>query len=841
MIRKKVLSIGSTSATLLVQDTEAGGALRVLRRVSVAGWPEVEVSAAGRMYEELRQARLRGFVPIHTVLLQSSFLSVVASYAAEGDVTTLIEEEESSPLEETSVLRWLGACAMALRQLHASKLFFPGLTTDRLFVDHNTGGSANVLLGVPLPLPVYFAQLQERTKAGVHVQLDYPPEVLAVSDPSNGGSASVSTGSSGRAVVGYHPTLSDVWCLGRLGVVLLTAKGTNMARRSGSTRQLLSRMMADEAATRPSMDSVVQSLVALAGSVTLGQPPWPAQPQATPPATSPTLPSRQPAPQPAPTNSAGGVATAAADRSNGGGAVSCASPNRRPAASTHSSPPPDVPSTRAQASRRHSAVANGSGAGAATSSTPNAASPPPPPPPPPAPAPAPAHRDPIARPPHAPDDSWHRRAGEKFELLQRMNASPPKLHHQHSGNGAGDAASGRASPRLRGSAVGLLNKSPSPRRNSRGGLIDHNTRVLDEMFAEQGEMRRNFEAWQPAPFPPPALAPRIDDPHHLQREAQRQQKLETAARQHEMRKHFTEWQRQNNQRLTDANNVEVIDHDGVVIVAPRPGPPPEYLPVAGSSASVTNTSGEDDDSLRRLGLRSPVPQSSLPEPAPRRAPMPAATSPPPPKRRSRPTTPRTSTPGGAGAGGSTRLSGHTPRSSYPPRSSVPVQTVDSSPRGGKTTALSARGAAAAPALTSVVPHPPRSSDSSGKAMSSPSNDDEKEAGAKLVSNGPRKNAADVGSLAAVSWTIDGIRSTLRLLLRDRDLYGETMQEVSLFVSQPEEARLAARANEVFMKRLRKLLSDDRMYFGAAALCAQLVALEGLENTLRAAASGRPSR
>ena len=51
MIRKKVLSIGNNSATLLVQDTEANGALRVLRRVSVAGWSNEDVKMVEESYE----------------------------------------------------------------------------------------------------------------------------------------------------------------------------------------------------------------------------------------------------------------------------------------------------------------------------------------------------------------------------------------------------------------------------------------------------------------------------------------------------------------------------------------------------------------------------------------------------------------------------------------------------------------------------------------------------------------------------------------------------------------------------------------------------------------------
>ncbi|CBZ28536.1 conserved hypothetical protein [Leishmania mexicana MHOM/GT/2001/U1103] len=842
MIRKKVLSIGNNSATLLVQDTEAGGALRVLRRMNVAGWAAEEVSTAVRMYEELHKRRLRGFVPIHTVLIQSSFLSVVASYASEGDVTTLIEEEEHSSLEEASVLRWLCACALAIRQLHLHNLFFPGLTGDRLFLDHHTGGTANLLLGVPLPLPVYYSQLQERKKSGVRVELDYPPEVLAApaAHPNGGGEGANHSTRSGS---GYHPTLSDVWCLGRLGVVLLTAKGTNIARRSGTARQLLSRMMADEPATRPSMESVVQSLVALAGTISLGQPPWPSHPATAPSTTSaqvasassaPAIASRQP--HIAASGSTGGSAATvvqsatAENRSAGGGAskAQCTTKgaSSRPPSSTTSSTPPDVPSTRVHNSQRHPAE---------TPATVEHSSPPPP-----MSAPTP-HLDHPGRPTHAPDDSWYRRAGAKFELLQRMNASPPK---QHAFIGGGETPQGTSRGEhghhhLRGSTSNLRNtKSPSPRHNSRGGLIDHNTRVLDEIFAEQGELLRKAGIWPLSP------RRRVDDAKQFQRETLRQLRLETAARQQEMRKHFTEWQRQNNQRLTDADNVDVIDQDGIVIVAPRSAPPHEFLPVA--TAAPAAESEEMGAGVEPPKSRAQLTEDAQSEASPCQTPLPA--SPPPPNSTSRPLTPRAKTPAGGSNSAaavnaySTRYSGNMPRPSHTFLSTQEAYGA----RSAGFSALPLRGATS-PRLPSPPPNPVqpyslRSNDSSGHVTSPSSDGDDRpmhsaDGGGRSV----LKSSTDVGTLSAVEWTIDGIRSTLRALLRNRNLYGETMQEVALFISQPEEARLAARANEIFMKRLRKLLRDDALFFSAVPLCAQLAALEGLEHTLRDSSSGRPSR
>ncbi|KAG5474743.1 hypothetical protein LSCM4_03919 [Leishmania orientalis] len=851
MIRKKVLSISSNSATLLVQDTEAGGALRVLRRVSVAGWADEEVSAAVRMYEELQKCRLRGFVPIHTVLVQSSFLSVLASYVSEGDVTTFIEDEEHRSLDEACVLRWLCACALAIRQLHLHHLFFAGLTSDRLFLDRHTGGSANILLGVPLPLPVYFSNLQERKKNGARVELDYPPEVLAAA-AAHSISSKNGTNTSIRSGVGYHPTLSDVWCLGRLGVVLLTANGANIARRSSNTRQLLSRMMADQPASRPSMESVVQSLVILAGNISLGQPPWPSQPLADPSTAShplassssaPTAVTRQ-SPATAPGSARGGAtaavpAAAGENRSTGGGRAKAkymataavqGPASSQPPSTSASAPSTDVPPTRAHDRQRPSAA----------TPTPIAHTSPSPP----TQAPAPLI-DSVARLAHAPGDSWHRRAGEKFELLQRLNASPLK----QSAFIGGDDTPQRTSRgehghrRLRGSTSGLLNaKSPVPQSNSRGGYIDHNTRVLNEMFAEQGTLRRQAGSWHPSP------QRSAENNKQLQREALRQLKLETAARQQEMRKHFTEWQRQNNQRLTDANNVEVIDQDGIVIVAPRAAPPPESRQVS-AAAPVAAPAAEGE----KLNPAMESPQSrpeatkiSQSEAAPRQPPpLPSL---PPPNSTSQPTTPLTQTSAGgstlatAASAYSTQYNGTMPRALHPSGSTKAA----GGSRGAGISGLPLRSASSLcsppPQLSSVQPYPPRSSDSSGRVTSTSNDGDERpRQGAGGDCRALQRSSPDAGTLSAVKWTVDGIRSTLRMLLRNRDLYGEIMQEVALFISQPEEARLEARANEVFMKRLRKLLRDDTLFLGAAPLCAQLVALEGLDHTLRDSSGGRPSQ
>lgn len=809
MIRKKVLSIGNNSATLLVQDTEANGALRVLRRISVTGWSDDDVKMVEEGYETLRKARLRGFVPIHTVLVQNSFLSVVASYAPEGDVTTFLEEEVDGPLEEQMVLRWLCACALSIREMQTHKLYFPGLTTDRLFLDHQTGGTAQILLGVPLPLPVYISQMQDRRRNGVKVSLDYPPEVLVEPNWS------------------FHGTATDVWSLGRLGEVLLTAKGTGLARRSGSTRQLLARMMAAEPAKRPTMESVAQSLIALAGNVKLGQPVWPAK---TAVATSPSLGTPPPPPSHPPPTAAttpGGYHShhhSSHQTTAGHLSASNHSLSSQPVDSRTSTPPPEVPNTRPHESRK-----KGEGHTVAT------APPPSPPSPPPMAALTGSHRDPAPRPTYAPDDSWHQRAQQQFEQLQRLNASPQKVR----GDGP-ISPRGANAERRRSSAEP---KSPSPRRGGvrNSGVVDHNTRMLNEMFAEQENMYRDARG----DYPQRRTGQHAEDLQQLQAEAARQTKLETAQRQHEMRKHFTEWQRQNNQRYTGADNALVMEQDGVVIVAPRPTPAPPPVPPQHQQQVATATASEKGAGD---GHSSP-PTTTASDEGPSEAPLPTAL---------------TSSPRGAAAARSNRPRPKTPPTASPVRRVAPraaASAASPSNRGGAaTTAPGGLSAAAVPIrsnasprpesglqLNSVTPHVrksneshPRPSTTAAAAGGEEGNGGER--GAAPSPSGPtRRTSADPSTLSAVEWSVDGIRSTLRTLLRNRDLYGDVMQEVAVFVSQREEARLSARANEIFMQRLRKLMPDDRLFYGAVPLCAQLVALEGLDHTLRSSIGARPSR
>lgn len=784
MIRKRVLSVGNNSATLLVQDTEANGELRVLRRVSVASWSSKEIQGATDIYEKLQSVHIRGLVPIHHVLLQNSFLSVVASYFPDGDAQTYLEDVLTIPLEEKVVLRWMSAIAQVIQLFHRSKLCFYGLKVGRLFVDHTTGGTAEMLVGIPLPAPVYFSQLEEGRKAGMVVDLEYPPEVVK----------------SGT----YHPTLSDVWCLGRIGIVLLTANDGHLSSRSVSLRQLIAKMMVAEPTSRFTIDEVVQQLASLAGKVVLGQPQWSAIPsprKSTGRGETKTSANSSHASTVASVAAAAGATTPKAKASEKTTASAASPPPTstrtrpnagvpRPAIGVATAPPDDSESRATSSSPSCDAPLGGAAEPRRgevrqtrrqkemTSSA--------------LPAPMTSRECASARAggTRPKEDSWHRRAQEQFEELQRLNASPLKQHIIAEGENdryytprrVGGALETNEH-RTRSAGVRQRNKSESPHPHRGSGLLDNNTRMLNEMFAERdGQWRREFphEMVDSGGHRGDANGRRHFDVQDLQEENLRHVRLETAARQQEMRRHFTEWQRQNKQRLTDSDNL-VMEKDGVVIVAPRLTPRPANEPNrrVATPPPLTALANEESDDAVEMDTPWLLPA----QPSASRLQKPS----------SRFASPKN------GAAGQRTMSrrGGTPRSSD---SRNPTRNTPAAAATRKNEQLRSNH---------IV---------SNSTLGRGGEGDEEGA--------QRRHSGEALAVSTMGWSIDGIRSAIRGVLRNRSLYAEAMEEVNLFLHQQEDVRLSARANEIFTQRLRGLISDERMFDSAASLCSQLVALEG---------------
>ncbi|PWV07576.1 hypothetical protein C3747_100g71 [Trypanosoma cruzi] len=117
MIRKRVLGVGASSATMLVQDTEANGVLRVLKRINVSSWNAADVTETLEMYKTIARAKISYVAEVHMTMLQGYFLSLVITYYAGGDLESYLEDGSGSPFEESKVVRWLLVMARVVEQV----------------------------------------------------------------------------------------------------------------------------------------------------------------------------------------------------------------------------------------------------------------------------------------------------------------------------------------------------------------------------------------------------------------------------------------------------------------------------------------------------------------------------------------------------------------------------------------------------------------------------------------------------------------------------------------------------------------------------------------------------
>ncbi|KAH9600344.1 Protein kinase domain [Trypanosoma melophagium] len=242
MIRKKVLGVGVTSATMLVEDTENGGVLRVLKRINVSTWNTKDVTEAHEMYKLLSHLNIRCMVDLSTVLLQNSFLSLVTSYNTGGNMEEYLEEKITTPLEESTVVRWLLIMARVVEHVQKqSKICFYGLDLRHIFLSDN---ARDISVGLPIPRVSYFRRLSDRESNKVSLELEYPPEVTREQQ--------------------YHMGASDVWHLGLIGMKLLTAN-SSFTNRSREIRKSITAMMDANIEKRPSVHEVVRMLAQLIG------------------------------------------------------------------------------------------------------------------------------------------------------------------------------------------------------------------------------------------------------------------------------------------------------------------------------------------------------------------------------------------------------------------------------------------------------------------------------------------------------------------------------------------------------------------------------------------------
>ncbi|RNF10704.1 putative serine/threonine protein kinase [Trypanosoma rangeli] len=242
MLRKKVLGIGASSATILVQDTVSNGELRVLKRINVSSWKPSDVTETHETYKALLNAQVVYMAKLHMVMLQGSFLNTVTTYYARGDLEAYIEDGSRNPFDEATTVRWLLVIARVVEQVHQLRGgCFYGLSLDRIFFADD---ALEVRVGLPMPRLLYFKWLSDREALGAAVEREYPPE--AVNEHR------------------YEANVSDVWHLGLVGMKLLSAH-TSYFSRSTKLRSIITSMMEPSAQRRLTLAEVVWELTKLVG------------------------------------------------------------------------------------------------------------------------------------------------------------------------------------------------------------------------------------------------------------------------------------------------------------------------------------------------------------------------------------------------------------------------------------------------------------------------------------------------------------------------------------------------------------------------------------------------
>ncbi|KAG8343666.1 putative serine/threonine protein kinase [Trypanosoma vivax] len=244
MIQKKVLNMGAECTTILVKDMEAGGSLRVVKKINVSSWKEADIVHAHEVYAAIAESRTAGMLGLKTVTLQGSLMTLVSTFCSGEELRVFIEESVCGPLDEVRVLRWLLCVAKVVQQVHQFPVgnggaCFYGLTPERLFV---IDGGREICVGLPIPRALYFKILAEREARGVVLQREYPPEVL-------------------RGQLHYTQA-SDIWQLGYLSMYLLCVNAS-FTNRSAGVRALTSAMLNPLMRKRPPIEEVVSRLVEL--------------------------------------------------------------------------------------------------------------------------------------------------------------------------------------------------------------------------------------------------------------------------------------------------------------------------------------------------------------------------------------------------------------------------------------------------------------------------------------------------------------------------------------------------------------------------------------------------
>jgi serine/threonine protein kinase len=289
MLRKKVLSVSPTKATLLVEES-ATGHLKVLRRVNTSSWSAAEVEEAQRLYGVLAQTPIPVLVETDNVVFQSAYLNVVTPHFVKGELASHVRASPQQPPTDAQIARWIHVIALGIQSVHRLGFVHGALKLTKVYLTDDRG-AAGIVLGSPLPLPLYREALDNaRAHAGgggmgaADGQHHHAQRHFYNDDESrNGGTGGVSSSTSLHSNISinslelnYPPEVlhsaanrelhytaqSDVWHLGAMLMALAAAHG-QLQHRSSELHSLVNDMCDDEPDRRVTLPEIIRRLVAV--------------------------------------------------------------------------------------------------------------------------------------------------------------------------------------------------------------------------------------------------------------------------------------------------------------------------------------------------------------------------------------------------------------------------------------------------------------------------------------------------------------------------------------------------------------------------------------------------
>lgn len=402
---------------------------------------------------------------------------------------------------------------------------------------------------------------------------------------------------------------------------------------------------------------------------------------------------------------------------------------------------------------------------------------------------------PRRRPDSARDDNWHRGAMERMEELQKLNPNTgsrrARSHNdsaKRSGGyaGRGEHQNNRYVDAMLDMQLNAGSTVPFHYDREERGRMDNNTRVIKQLIGGETSttpLRRNNDgaAKQHAnsrkeekkvhsargQLPPDIMMMEDSDD----------------VRSSDIKKCIAKWK---NNAQDDAHCV-ASSSEGVVIYTP--------FPHRGSSSAAEKPSKSrhsPQSSKRNARIPVSIAMPSNPPPEERQAP------PPPPKKKDSPQVT------------SARAA---PRQDVARAAPPPPAAPPSAPLSGR------KPDPILPQAYRIKEEPPVASKNRSQGKSAPAKS--RDISIRSDFNG--------GSSAALEWTVDSVRSSIRSLVKDRTRYGEVMLEVAAFLRKTEDERFSPEENGKLVRRLssKMTLQDGASRDAAISLCSQLVALEGL--------------